>query len=714
MIAHEEHVDNVREALRASGLNAIVVVSRAGRLIVEDGRRRGKRRKRAAAALETDVAFHAYSSSGALRAAVLTHANVVASAVRAGSARGDRIDDVTLATHRQCDVGALIGETLSRLISGGTVAILGKADAQKALAMIEEHRVTDLSLSADLLGSLLDEERLPRRAIRSVRRILLRGTGTSLTAKRRLADSLPDAELVQSYGKVETSDAICLAHHTQIFSKPDVLGTPHPGLMVEVVNAEGRPVRNGTTGEIVCRGSVVMRAYHRDPRATRASLRDGWFRTGDLGYIDGDGDLQWAGGDTRDTQRIRRDQHPARGRAAPAHLRRHPRDRLQPPGRRTLGDDAARRPRRRRDQGREARARRRDPLRAGARTPSEIGSLNFWGLNRSKRGITIDIATDEGVRARAAAGRQADVLLENFRPGVMDRHGLGYETLPSSIRASSTAGITAFGPTGPMAQKPGMDLILQATGGVMGHHRRGRAGRPSSRRRRSRTSPPASTRPTRSRRRCSSASAPGDGQKVEVAMLDAVVSLLADIASQESRRRPHFAPFGSGHPDIVPYQAFRARDGYFIVACLTNAFWKRLPAAIGRPELLEDPRFPTMRDRVKNRAELVEVAGADLRRADVAHWIERIEAADIPTCRVNTLREVFALPQIAENETLVRVPHPTRGEIAILNSPVKMQRQPEPTSRAARRRSASTPTRCSRASASSAAELAELRARGVI
>jgi crotonobetainyl-CoA:carnitine CoA-transferase CaiB-like acyl-CoA transferase len=155
-------------------------------------------------------------------------------------------------------------------------------------------------------------------------------------------------------------------------------------------------------------------------------------------------------------------------------------------------------------------------------------------------------------------------------------------------------------------------------------------------------------------------------------MLDAVVSLLSDVALKAHVDGTEFVPFGSGHPDIVPYQAFKARDGYFIVACLTGAFWKRLPAAIGRPELLDDERFRSMKGRVEHRAELERILNEVFAAADVDHWIERIEAADIPTCRVNSLAELFALPQLRENETLVKVPHPTRGEIEVLGCPVKM------------------------------------------
>src|SRR2546430_830267 len=113
----------------------------------------------------------------------------------------------------------------------------------------------------------------------------------------------------------------------------------------------------------------------------------------------------------------------------------------------------------------------------------------------------------------------------------------------------------------------------------------------------------------------------GTGQRVEVAMLDAVVSLFSDVAANVLTDGQRYGKFGSGHPDLVPYQAFPARDGYFIVACLTNAFWKRLCAAIGREDLLADPRFATHDLRVQHRAAIVPILSDLFRTRECEHWI---------------------------------------------------------------------------------------------
>jgi len=135
----------------------------------------------------------------------------------------------------------------------------------------------------------------------------------------------------------------------------------------------------------------------------------------------------------------------------------------------------------------------------------------------------------------------------------------------------------------------------------------------------------------------------------------AVVSLFADNACNVLTDGTKFGKFGSGHPDLVPYQAFPASDGYFIVACLTNAFYKRMASALGRDDLLTDPKFATNPSRVTHRAEVVGVLSEIFRTNTVEHWIALLEANDIPTCRVNSLDEILAHPQIAANGLVVEL-----------------------------------------------------------
>src|SRR5689334_3138308 len=309
------------------------------------------------------------------------------------------------------------------------------------------------------------------------------------------------------------------------------------------------------------------------------------------------------------------------------------------------------------------------------RLPPEIGGLNFQGLNRNKRGLTIDIGQEAGSALVRRLVAQSDLLVENFRPGVMERHGLGYETLRAANPRLVYCSITAFGPRGPLAQKPGMDLILQATGGLMGHT--GEPGGPPIK-----SAPPVADINTGIYAALGICAAllerdrSGRGQRVDVAMLDAVVSLFSDIAANVLTDGQQYGKFGSGHPDLVPYQAFPASDGWFIVACLTNAFFKRLCAALGREDLLSDPCFATNDLRVKHRAEIVPILSDVFRTRDCAHWIALLESNDIPACRVNLLEDILAHPQIAANEAVVERTDARRGRIRTLGPAVKLSATP--------------------------------------
>src|SRR5439155_18294403 len=252
--------------------------------------------------------------------------------------------------------------------------------------------------------------------------------------------------------------------------------------------------------------------------------------------------------------------------------------------------------------------------------------------------------------------------------GVMERPGLGWETLSALNPRLIYCSITAFGPRGPLAQKPGMDLILQATGGLMGHT--GEPGGPPIK-----SAPPVADITTGIYAALGISAAlverdrSGCGQRVEVAMLDAVVSLFSDVAANVLTDGQRYGKFGSGHPDLVPYQAFPARDGWFIVACLTNAFFKRLCAAIDREDLLADPRFATNDLRVKHRDDVVPVLSAIFRTRDSAEWIALLESYDIPACRVNSLDDILGHPQIVANGAVVERTDERRGRIRTLGPP---------------------------------------------
>ena len=316
-----------------------------------------------------------------------------------------------------------------------------------------------------------------------------------------------------------------------------------------------------------------------------------------------------------------------------------------------------------------------DSIRYARGADPKIGSFNFWGLNRNKRSVGVDIKHPDGAALVREMVDQADVLVENFRPGVMDRLGLGYDALREGNPRLIYASITAFGKTGPWAQNPGMDLILQATGGMMGLS--GFPGGP----------PVKAAGPVAdisSGIYCAYAIAlallhrekTGCGQRIDLTMLDAVISLLADISTAFLNTGHRYEKFGNGHPDLVPYQAFEARDGYFIVACLTNAFFRRLCNGLGREDLLADERFATNNARCRHRAEIVGILQEIFRSESRDHWIRLCTENDLPACRVHDLTERFEIERIGALGSVADWEHPTHGPFRTMNVPIHLSETP--------------------------------------
>jgi len=257
----------------------------------------------------------------------------------------------------------------------------------------------------------------------------------------------------------------------------------------------------------------------------------------------------------------------------------------------------------------------------------------------------------------------------------MDRLGLGYEALSTLNPRLIYASITAFGATGPMANEPGMDLILQATGGMMGL-----TGFPGG-------APVKAAGPVADissgiyaayaialalYHRTSS----GVGQRIDLTMLDAVITLLADISTAYLNTGDDYAKFGNGHPDLVPYQAFQASDGYFVVACLTNAFFRRLCNGIGREDLLADARFATNAARCTHREAIVGILEELFLTNTCDHWIAVCRTHDVPSCRVNGLQELFGMEQLKAIGAIAEWEHPTQGRFRTMNVPFHMSRTP--------------------------------------
>ena len=316
-----------------------------------------------------------------------------------------------------------------------------------------------------------------------------------------------------------------------------------------------------------------------------------------------------------------------------------------------------------------------DETRYVDRVFGEGNSAYFVGNNRSKRSLTLDLADQRGREIARRLAAQSDVLVENFRVGVMDRLGLGYETVGKLNPRLVYCSISSFGPTGPYVNKPGMDLIVQAMGGVMGLTGES-GGRPL------RVGSPIGdfvgayqalygiTLALFHRERT------GQGQRVDVALLDGQISLLANYVPGFFVTGKPAGPVGVGHPQIVPYQTFETADGSIVIACLNEQFWQKLCQVLELPELLADWRFASNADRVEHREALVALLQARLAQRTSQDWLATLGASDVPCAGVNTLADLAHDPQVRENEMFVRVPHQTGGEVTVVGVPVKPRATP--------------------------------------
>jgi crotonobetainyl-CoA:carnitine CoA-transferase CaiB-like acyl-CoA transferase len=294
----------------------------------------------------------------------------------------------------------------------------------------------------------------------------------------------------------------------------------------------------------------------------------------------------------------------------------------------------------------------------------------YLSLNRNKRSVTVDLRSAEGVGAirRLAAG--SDVMIENFRPGLMEELGLGLEDLRRSAPTLITCSLTAFDEDVPeAARRPGYDIIVQALSGLMSVT--GEPGREpvkagvalldviaglqaaigilAALHERART---------------------GRGRHVTVSLFDASVAAMVNQAANHLLGGVVATPMGTAHPNISPYQAFRAADRPFIVAAANDRLFRRTCEVVGHPEWAEDPRFQTNEERVRHRAELVSLLTDAFATRSAGEWIAALEAASVPCAPIRSMDEVFSSP---EGAALVeRVDDPSRATtLRLLRNPIR-------------------------------------------
>ena len=303
----------------------------------------------------------------------------------------------------------------------------------------------------------------------------------------------------------------------------------------------------------------------------------------------------------------------------------------------------------------------------------------FLAVNRNKRSVTLDIASPEGQQIVRELVAQCDVLIENFKVGDMQRYGLDYGSLRAAHPGLVYCSITGFGQTGPYAPRAGYDFIVQGMGGFMSVTGEGEAVPGSSPQK---AGVAIADLFTGAQATIAILAAlmhraqTGEGQHLDICLLDSQVAMMANMATNYLATGKPPVRWGNAHPNIVPYQVFQVADGWVIIACGNDGQFRKLTEVAGAPELASDPRFQTNPERVRHREALIPLLDALLRQRPKAQWIGQLEAAGVPCGPINNLAEVFSDPQVLARDMLVKLPHPTAGEVSVPGSALKLSRTP--------------------------------------
>lgn len=302
-------------------------------------------------------------------------------------------------------------------------------------------------------------------------------------------------------------------------------------------------------------------------------------------------------------------------------------------------------------------------------------SAYFLSANRNKRSLTINLKSPRGQEIIRELVGVSDVLIENFRTGVLDKMGLGADELRGLNPRLIYCSISGYGRTGPYKERPGYDAIIQAEGGMMG------------------ITGPIEGPPSRvgipiiditSGMFAASAilaallerEISDQGQHVDVSLLDTQAALLANVASnylisgEPSKRQ------GNAHPNIAPYEPFQARDKGFVLGAANQRQWERLCDLLGAAELKNDPRFENNQMRVEHRVELNQILNGIFAEKDANEWLVLLEDAGLPCGPINTVPEVFQHPQVKSREMIQEVDLSSAGRVSLTGFPYKLSRTP--------------------------------------
>ncbi|HEY5046755.1 MAG TPA: CoA transferase [Rhizomicrobium sp.] len=304
----------------------------------------------------------------------------------------------------------------------------------------------------------------------------------------------------------------------------------------------------------------------------------------------------------------------------------------------------------------------------------------FLSINRGKESIALDLKSEPGRTIFEALLARADVLIENYRGGTMERLGYGWETLKTRYPRLVYAGISGFGHTGPYAERPAYDMVVQAMGGIMSLT--GHPGGP----------------PTRVGSSMGDLTAglfaavgiasalyerksTGKGMKVDVSMLDCQVAILENAIARHVATGEIPGPLGSRHPSIAPFAAFATKDGHIVIAAGTDALFARIADVLGRPALARDSRFLTNPERVTHWQVLQQDIEAALSSRTSKEWLALLESAGVPCAPLNNVADVMADPQVAARNMIVTADDPDFGPLKMQGNPIKLSAHEDPATR---------------------------------
>lgn len=307
-------------------------------------------------------------------------------------------------------------------------------------------------------------------------------------------------------------------------------------------------------------------------------------------------------------------------------------------------------------------------------------STYFMSINRGKESIVLDLKSEADRRIFEALLEKADVIVENFRPGTMEKLGYGWETLHERYPRLIYAAASGFGHTGPLSREPAYDMVVQALGGMM-----------------SITGEPGGA-PVRVGMSIGDIGAglytmigveaallhrerTGEATKVDIAMFDCQLALLENAIMRYTVTGQIPGPLGARHPSITPFEAFPTADGHLIVACGNDALYRKACQALGRPDLIDNPLFKTNDLRNQNNEALFAEFAKELRKAPRSHWIEVFGKAGVPCGPINNVAQALENPQVEARNMLIETEDPKAGKIRLAGNPIKLTAFEDPKTR---------------------------------